>query len=88
MYCCQKEFSDDLKLWSDCLCESMDGTSKDFCPVEIEFLKNKKTRNVYLKNMILGYLEMSSINLGLSELGFESDVSTLQYYEGKMADCE
>lgn len=88
MYCCQKEFSNDVKLWSEYLCESINKNSKKYSCAEIEFLKNKKTKNLYLKNMILGYLEMSTINLGLSELGFESDVSSLEYYEGKMANCE
>lgn len=38
--------------------------------------------------MIKGYREMGAINLALAEMGLSIDVSSLDSYEGKMAEGE
>ena len=40
------------------------------------------------ESMIKGYREMGDINLALAEMGLSSDISSLDGYEGKMAESE
>ncbi|KXZ40514.1 transcriptional regulator, CopG family [Alkalithermobacter thermoalcaliphilus JW-YL-7 = DSM 7308] len=40
------------------------------------------------ETMIKGYREMGVINLALAEMGLSMDVSSLEGYEGKMAEGE
>lgn len=60
-----------------------------------EFIR--KAMNLYIREkskietreiMKKGYQEMANINLSLAELGLSLDVSSLEKYEVKMAECE
>lgn len=48
----------------------------------------EKTKVELREKMKKGYQEMATINLSLAELGLSLDVSSLENYEVKMAECE
>lgn len=75
------------KNWPFVLQRKMSKANFDLLPLKTLEFNNDELSN-YNKKMILGYIEMGNINIDLSELGFTLDVSSLEYYEGKMADCE
>ncbi len=51
------------------------------------FFREKCLENVY-ENLKNGYIEMSSINLYLCEIGFEQDIIDLCAYESKLTGSE
>ena len=60
-----------------------------------EFIRNamklyirEKSKLEIRESMKMGYQEMASINLSLAELGLSLDISSLENYEVKMAECE
>jgi CopG family transcriptional regulator/antitoxin EndoAI len=48
----------------------------------------EKSKLEIRESMKKGYQEMASINLSLAELGLSLDVTSLENYEVKMAECE
>lgn len=51
------------------------------------YIREKRKMEVR-ESMIKGYREMGAINLALAEMGLSIDVSSLDSYEGKMAEGE
>ncbi|QEK11441.1 ribbon-helix-helix protein, CopG family [Crassaminicella thermophila] len=49
----------------------------------------RERRKIQIReNMKKGYREMGAMNLALSEVGLDLDISALKSYEAKLAECE
>ncbi len=60
----------------------------EFIRKAMQLYIREKTKVEIRERMKKGYQEMATINLSLAELGLSLDVSSLENYEVKMAECE
>lgn len=62
--------------------------TNEFIKQAMKLYVTEKTRNKIKEHMKQGYLEMSQINVALSELGLAQDIRELRIYETKLTGCE
>lgn len=60
----------------------------EFVKEAMKFYIREKRRMEVSEKLKDGYLEMSKINLALSEMGFEQDMKELSIYETNLTGCE
>jgi len=60
----------------------------EFIKEAMNLYLREKTKVQTRESMIKGYREMGVINLALAEMGLSIDMSSLQGYEGKIAEGE
>ncbi|KAB3533557.1 CopG family ribbon-helix-helix protein [Alkaliphilus serpentinus] len=60
----------------------------EFIRKAMKLYLREKSKIELREKMKSGYLEMANINLSLAELGLSLDISSLENYEVKMAECE
>lgn len=79
----------------DCLLKEIDNivmsektNRSEFVRKAMKLYLREKSKIELREKMKNGYLEMANINLSLAELGLSLDISSLENYEVKMAECE
>ncbi|SCY49302.1 CopG family ribbon-helix-helix protein [Alkaliphilus peptidifermentans] len=60
----------------------------EFIRKAMKLYLREKSKIELRERMKAGYQEMANINLSLAELGLSLDISSLENYEVKMAECE
>ncbi len=60
----------------------------EFVKEAMKFYLREKRRMEVFEKLKDGYLEMSTINLTLAEIGLEQDVKELNLYEVNLTGCE
>ncbi|KAB3534163.1 ribbon-helix-helix protein, CopG family [Alkaliphilus pronyensis] len=60
----------------------------EFIRKAMKLYLREKSKIELREKMKAGYQEMANINVSLAELGLSLDISSLENYEVKMAECE
>ncbi|MBM7614261.1 CopG family ribbon-helix-helix protein [Alkaliphilus hydrothermalis] len=76
-----------LKEIDSIVCDEKTNRS-EFIRKAMQLYIREKTKVEIREKMKQGYQEMATINLSLAELGLSLDISSLENYEVKMAECE